>query len=1760
MATYYVDKNYPGANDGNPGTEVSPWLTIQHALDTVAANDTVYVKAGTYTQAALTMVTAGTSGNPITISNYSTDKVIIDFTLGTGTGWDWNGYKDYIIVNGFEIRNSKGKGLLVKGDYNQITNSIIHDCGVISKTDAFTVEGGSYNTINNNEIYNSGGNGLYIENRSTDGSPGIANYNVISSNKVHNNLYGSGIIVIPNVSMTQDTMTETTIKFNKVYANSQRGIYLRKQYMADIFSNLLYDNIGSGVEFGWRSGADGTNSSNCTIVNNTVVYNLEGVRNLTDVNITFKNNIFAYNTNYQFYYGSSVSPSISDYNLYYTENDILISLDDGGETYTTVQDFGERYRVESEGIQDIPYFYNIDQDDYRLSLSSPAIDSGETLASTYEKDIRDITRPLGNSWDRGAYEYIFPSVGNYYVDNAAISGNNTGLSWTNAWRNFTYVQWSLLEPGSVLHVSGGVNSKSYGLTSTINITATGITIKKSTDLGHNGEVVLDGKILSDSAITVSGINDVTIDGFTIQNILPIEAYGGVIKLTDLTTPIVKNCEVDVKKGSAVEFNTIVSGLIDNVTQTTSAYASAKTNLAYIVNGSSNTIQNCTATISNTYSSSDTEGIYVNNETNPTIQRNRIYLNTGLASLTKDGIYCENNQGIIKIYNNLIYSIGNATGTGIAFKTTNGAYTGYAEIYNNTVYVENAVSDVIRIEDTVVNLTDRASYVVDNIFYINTSGYAAYLPATFLSDDHCDYNIYYNAAGNLIEHDSSDDTWITWQAKGYDDTGYNEQPTFDTDYKLAKTSAGIDKGWGQNGINVDIDGVTRPQGQASDIGAYETRKGYYVDNQTTNDVNDGTSWGYAWSSFAQVDWDLFLPGDSLYISGGPAESSQVYYEQLNVTASGSYEYPINILPGLDEGYNGQVYIDGQNLIKANGIKVDTQDNIIISGLTLRNSIGAEIYVTNSDNVKIYDCNILFYGRGIDLRYGTEYVVSGCSMNSPTFIGAETDGIYSQDNLNCIIEDNYISVYNGYIDGQNDCIQIFRDNGTIIRNNNCIQDTNKLSNSRGIYGSSCSGDIYIYNNVVNMNETVSTAIGYQNLEDGGAELFILNNTIFGSRIYNGILTSNVVDPTIKNNIIQSNSGTYVLNISDWSGTASNIDYNIYYNTLTSYVVNYEGVLTSWDNWQSSSFDLNGYNSDPKFVNEDNGNLQLQENSPAKDAGIALSGIFTTDINGITRPYGSAWDIGAYEGPGYDITKPTVVSAEILNANSVRIYFSESLVKSGAENITNYSILDTGEVGNPNPGIVEAVYDNITKSVTLSTTTHSYSSFVVTVEKVSDLSGNSIDTTSNYAEYYYYYIDTTKPQLLAARLLSTTLVGLAFTEALNLNTAQNDKNYSITNRSVYAAIYNSEAHAVTLITDEHSYGNYTVTVSGVTDLAGNSMDPDYNSAEYSRIFIDTEGPRLMSAVANQTGNEVNVVFSESLSPTIGDTDNYTISGLVISGLWDYGQWSDRVRLYTDSMFDGTTYTLIILSGLTDLADNPIDTNYNTLEFTYTANPEILLVSGVNSSLIDVYFTHPMDTTTLEDLDSYSIAGPSSVEAVKIEFKSNSYISVGTTQPSVSGLYTLTIDEAYDIYGLELTAPDNDGAYIVVGDFDDPEVVSAELLSANSLKITFTENLYAAVSQNIAQYQIQKLTVSGWLPVLGVYVADNNAYLTTVGHGYLQDYRVTVSGVQDLSGNIISINNTADYTYAVSGLSLTITNPAGGEEYYNGQYKPITWTLEEL
>lgn len=130
---YYVAAN---GDDANPGTQVRPWHTLQHAADVLQPGETVQVRAGTYNE-AVTLTYSGEPNQPITFMAYPGESVILDgdnqtlYAAFQTTFSEPDPYISDIILSGFTIQNYAQYGLVMWSinDRFTITDLVIHDNG-----------------------------------------------------------------------------------------------------------------------------------------------------------------------------------------------------------------------------------------------------------------------------------------------------------------------------------------------------------------------------------------------------------------------------------------------------------------------------------------------------------------------------------------------------------------------------------------------------------------------------------------------------------------------------------------------------------------------------------------------------------------------------------------------------------------------------------------------------------------------------------------------------------------------------------------------------------------------------------------------------------------------------------------------------------------------------------------------------------------------------------------------------------------------------------------------------------------------------------------------------------------------------------------------------------------------------------------------------------------------------------------------------------------------------------------------------------------------------------------------------------------------------------------------------------------------------------------------------------------------------------------------------------------------------------------------
>ncbi|WFB37420.1 choice-of-anchor Q domain-containing protein [Kiritimatiellota bacterium B12222] len=188
-------------------------------------------------------------------------------------------------------------------------------------------------------------------------------------------------------------------------------------------------------------------------------------------------------------------------------------------------------------------------------------------------------------------------------------------------------------------------------------------------------------------------------------------------------------------------------------------------------------------------------------------------------------------------------------------------------------------------------------------------------------------------------------------------------------------------------------------------------------------------------------------------------------------------------------------------------------------------------------------------------------------------------------------------------------------------------NEVHDSLGGGFAVTSGPDEIYfaaNKVYNITNSAGTGTAF--ISWSSKNQYIVNNTIVNcDRGINYTSGSAVYSVTIENNVFSELTTDYYINLSDSNYIAnSTIDHNIFYHsTLTPSIVGNE---------------TNSIYVSPIFVDLDNNDLNLSANSPAIDAG-KVSAIYQTffdwygldisvDMNGVARPQGSGWDLGAFE----------------------------------------------------------------------------------------------------------------------------------------------------------------------------------------------------------------------------------------------------------------------------------------------------------------------------------------------------------------------------------------------------------------------------------------------------------------------------------------------------------------------------------------------------
>ncbi len=446
-ATYYVDAT--GGNDSNSGLSTSTaWKTIAKVnASKFSPGDQILFKRGATWREQLTVLSSGSSGNPITFGAYGSGtkpKILGSIDFSAPGSWTYEGGNLWYATSAVQIGNmifnnetsvgfkkSQKTDLTTQGHFWwDDSNDRVYLYSTSSPGTFYTaieaakqqhgilIDGSSYITIDGFDIRYAGGDGI-----KTDGGVTPCKGIIIQNCDLSwiGGVYLSGTTRYGNAIEIWAGASDVIVRYNRVNQAYDDGITWQNNVAGKSASNVsFYYNIVSNCHtmFDYFQMGTGATSTGILVYNN-VGYNAggswsepqrpdpyPGCFNVWNSNgrissSVFKNNICYLTTNKHVWFPDSTDLAgwTMDYNLYYPDGGAVFMRNAADSTNFAGWKTATGKDAHSKTAD--PLF--VSTSDFHLQSTSPAIDAGTNAGLT--TDYEGKTVPFGPAPDIGAYEY-----------------------------------------------------------------------------------------------------------------------------------------------------------------------------------------------------------------------------------------------------------------------------------------------------------------------------------------------------------------------------------------------------------------------------------------------------------------------------------------------------------------------------------------------------------------------------------------------------------------------------------------------------------------------------------------------------------------------------------------------------------------------------------------------------------------------------------------------------------------------------------------------------------------------------------------------------------------------------------------------------------------------------------------------------------------------------------------------------------------------------------------------------------------------------------------------------------------------------------------------------------------------------------------------------------------------------------------------------------------------------------------------------------
>lgn len=313
------------------------------------------------------------------------------------------------------------------------------------------------------------------------------------------------------------------------------------------------------------------------------------------------------------------------------------------------------------------------------------------------------------------------------------------------------------------------------------------------------------------------------------------------------------------------------------------------------------------------------------------------------------------------------------------------------------------------------------------------------------------------------------------------------------------------------------------------------------------------------------------------------------------------------------------------------------------------------------------------------------------------------------------------------------------------------------------------------------------------------------------------------------------------------------------------------------------------------------------------------------------------------------------------------------------------------------------------------------------------------------------------------------------------------------------------------------YTLNITGLTDCAGNTIV----GGNFDFLF-DDEAPVLQRLVF-KTPDQIDMIFDEELNEGLAETEaNFSINQGIGNPNRNTLNNTVRNRLtleLANSLTEGSVYSLTY-QNLTDTLGNTIA--LSTENFGFQNQLDTIIV--VSSQLLDIYFDENVDEPSAEIVANYvaddGLGSPVSAAVDGINPKLV-HLVFGTAFPE-NTTTEIQFENIQDASLNYLQLLNTNFTY----DTDDPDVDSVVVVDENTLHVYFDEILDETSAETINNYSANN---SIGTPAQAILQPSGTSVILNFSVNFEQEVqnRLTLTAVEDLSGNAISTNRNFDFTF---------------------------------